>query len=730
MEPRHDNEVLPKPGDCPRCDATAPGRASFLRSKRFRTSVLLVLLAALVTATHWPSLTARALSFDDSQYLLENSLVQNPSWTSVRRFFTEVLEPSTVGGYYQPLPMISLMLDFARGGHTNNLRPFHETSLMLHVLNTVLVAWLLYLLFGHPWAAVIAGLLFGLHPLTVEPIPWVGERKTLLAAFFSLASLVFYLRAVKQNKRPWFGLSVLLYVLALLSKPTSLPLPLLMLALDGWPLQRLNKQAVIEKAPMFLIGIAAALITFISQDRTAGITLPGEYNPGHVPLVVCYALIFYLSKIIWPVHLSSHYPIPQPFSLANPIVLTSVLGTVVLTVVLLISLRRTRAWFVGFFFFFAALLPTMGVIGFTNVITSDKYAYLPAFGLLLPIASTLAGLGGARKSLLFLKIGLIALLFTITTAEAVTSRRYYARWRDTVGLFRYMTSLAPDSHTLHDSLGLALYEQGDFKEAEAECRESIRLAPAWPEARVNLAMVLIRRGKLDEAIQQGYEAHRLWPKGAKPWVGLGLALAEQGKIDRALVCYEKALQLQPAQAEAHNNIGAILVDQGQIDKAVMHYEAAIRSRPCFTRARLNLAIALTKLGRMEEAERQCREALRWEPDSATAHLCLANLLLNTGEGDNAVAHYRETIRLDASVAAAHGNLGIALAQKGRLVEAVGEFRAAVRLEPMNADMLCNLGQALADLDMIQEAIEAYQAALRINPTHERADKGIAQARRR
>jgi len=173
-------------------------------------AALTVLVGQLVIFAHWPSLSARALMFDDEQYLTENYLVQNPSLESAGRFLAEVSKPSTVRGYYQPLTMISLMVDCALGGRPDNLRQFHRTSLALHVMNTMLVIVLLYLLFDQAWSAAVVGLLFGLHPLTAEPVPWVGERKTLLAAFFALWCLILYVRyARKSNWRLYGGCIVM-----------------------------------------------------------------------------------------------------------------------------------------------------------------------------------------------------------------------------------------------------------------------------------------------------------------------------------------------------------------------------------------------------------------------------------------------------------------------------------------------------------------------------------------
>jgi len=273
-------------------------------------------VCAIVAAVHWPALGSKALSFDDQQYLIDNSLVQNPSLASAKRFFIEILEPSTVHGYYQPLAMISLMLDYAAGGRDNNLRPFHITSLAFHTANTALVIVLLYMLFGNIWAAAAVGLLFGVHPMTVEAIPWVGERKTLLAAFFALWSLILYVRYSRGGVWKAYAGCFAMYLLALMSKPTSVPLPAVMLLMDYWPLKRLSVKSIWEKLPLFALAGAFAVITYISQNRTASTASPTTYGPWHIPLVLCHNIIFYLYKMILPVNLSSHYAFPKPFDLS------------------------------------------------------------------------------------------------------------------------------------------------------------------------------------------------------------------------------------------------------------------------------------------------------------------------------------------------------------------------------------------------------------------------------
>ncbi|MEZ6084181.1 MAG: glycosyltransferase family 39 protein [Phycisphaerae bacterium] len=211
----------------------------------------LLLLCTIVAIVHWPVLSAQALNLDDGDFLRDNPLVQNPSWNSAKRFLVEVLEPSTVDGYYLPVSMISLMGDYAAGGRVGDLHAFHRTALILHILNMVLIAVLLRMLFGHTAAALLTALLFGLHPLTVEPVAWIGERKTLLAMMFALVTMISYVQFTRHRRWYWMVGATLAFLLALLSKPTAVPLPLMLVAMDYWPLQRAIKRSIVEKIPLF-----------------------------------------------------------------------------------------------------------------------------------------------------------------------------------------------------------------------------------------------------------------------------------------------------------------------------------------------------------------------------------------------------------------------------------------------------------------------------------------------
>jgi len=498
---------------------------------------LILIVCAAVLAVHWPALSAQALSVDDEDYLTENVLVQNPSWRSVRRFLTEILEPSTIGGYYQPMTMLSLMADYAIGGRPNNLMVFHRTSLVFHMANTALVIVLLYLLFGHIWIAAGVGLLFGLHPMTVETISWVGERKTLLSAFFALWCLILYVRFVRKNNWKIYIGSLAMYVLALMSKPTAVPLPALLVLLDYWPLRRLKWRNVVEKVPFFAVGVVLAIIIYVSQSRTAGVLLPGDYPSRRIGLVLCHNIIFYPYKMVWPANLSSHYAFPEQMGLSEPMVLAGVVGTCILIALLLISLRWTPAALTGWLFFFVAILPAMQIIGFSDVIASDKFAYLPSIGLLMVLASFLGWFCGGGKRL---------------------------RRRIAVVII---------------TLILALQSQGKLDQAVSHYRQALQINPNFALAYNNLGLVFWSQGKLGEAISQYRRALQLDPNYAKAHNNLANALFVQGKSDEAISHYQQALKLEPNFGEVYYNLGRMLAMKDRYNEAIEHFRKAAHLMP-------------------------------------------------------------------------------------------------------------------------------------------------------
>jgi len=574
--------------------------------KTTRDLKLLAILAACVciavAAVHWKALSAEAITFDDNQYFTENPLVQKPSLTSAERFLSEVLKPSTVDGYYQPVTMISLMLDYALGGRADNLRPVHRTSLILHVTNTALIIVLIYLLFGAAWPAAAAGLLFGLHPMTVETIAWVGERKTLLATFFSLWSFIFYVRFAKGHGLKFYFGCLATYILALMSKPTSLPLPMLMVLLDYWPLRRLSRQTIVEKAPLFAVGGVWAMITIASQGSTASLVTPARYGASRVVLTICHNIIFYPAKMLWPANLSPQYIFPEPMSLSNPAVFFGVVGTIILIALLVISLKWTRGAVTGWLFFFIAILPTMQVLQFSNAIASDKFAYLPSIGLLAALAAFGCRFCVAEDSKKSKRCVVMLLVLMLGVAETVATERYLRCWRNTICLYEHMLSLTPDSPPLHYDIANALIANGRTEEAVNHYQRALAYELETPmaippnfyiDAHFNLANTLKAEGKFDEAVYHynqtiGYyrqamlvrpDKQRITLKLAKALINLGNVYSEQGKSNEAINCYRGAIVFDPDSVNAYSNMGWELKTAGNFDEALACFRKALGLNP-------------------------------------------------------------------------------------------------------------------------------------------------------
>jgi len=583
-----------------------------------------IVLSVIVVAAYWPALKSDAVFFDDDEYLVRNRLVKEPSWASAKQFLTEVLEPSTVRGYYHPLAMISLMLDYAAGGRVDYLMPFHRTSLCLHVANMLLVVVLFYLLFGRDLPALIIGLLFALHPLNADSVVWIAERKTVLAGFFTLSSIVLYLLLAKSGKKRFLLPSAAAYLLAVMSKPTSIMLPFLLLLLDFWPLRRMSKRTLAEKIPFFIIFLAAGAVIFVSQDRAADVTVPFDAPLVQVPMLLSHNIGFYLFKAVWPVGISAYYPFPEPFEFSHPSVVSGLIGTAVIFIVLALSVRKTRALITGWLFFFVAILPAMGVLSFTDVIAANRFMYLPILGFLLPVGSFLKWFlydwrGGFSLTLRWVLTAAVVVVPACLQFRATFN--YLRNWQDGVKLYRYMITVSPHSAKLYNNLGNALPD-GDVEEKIRCYEKAIALDANNVRAYINLGNVYSRLGRADEAVECYKKALTIPPDpSVRYYVGyynLGVTYAEKGDFKRAIACYKEAIRLKSDFVPAYERWAVALANLGRLDEAVDKLRAILRIHPTNVKACCNIGIVLEQQGKIDEAIEQYRRALQINPGDTKA----------------------------------------------------------------------------------------------------------------
>lgn len=605
---------------------TLPQTTTASRSPVLLLALLCMIVAAATLFAHWPTLSAQAKSFDDEEAIVLNRLIQEPSWNSVGRFFSEITLSSVVRGYYRPLTLTSLMVDWGMGGRPDNFRVFHRTSLALHVGSTVLLILLCYQVFRQPLIAALVGLLFGVHPLAVEPITWVMERKTLLATFFAFACLIAYVRHTRQTGKRWLTASAFLYLLSLLAKPTGTPLPIIMLLMDVWPLNRLNRRAVLEKIPFFALSIVFAVLCMICEQKVNPLTLPAKLSPLHLPLRLCWLIAFYPCKILLPMDLSSVYMLPNPLSLANGWVLLAVATAVLMTAALAVSSRWTPTFWTTAAMFYIGLAPTMGFVGYSWVAASDKYAYLPAVGPMLLLCWLLQRIwqpaSGAsvhlRRTTIIVALLVCACLFTVGT------RKYLWYWQTTDRLSDLHVRLAPNSAEAQYQHGKVLHDKGDLQAAIRSYSRAIELKSYYAEAFNN-------RGNAYSAL---------------------------GDINRAFSDYNEAIALRPDYAEAFNNRGTTYSDTQAYDRAVLDCSKAIELRPGYAEAYTNRSAAYLGMQAYDRAIADCTKAIEFRPDTVLAYNNRGNAYLALHDYDRAGSDYRKAIAIQPDCTEAYHNLAV------------------------------------------------------------------------
>jgi Flp pilus assembly protein TadD len=551
-----------------------------------------LLLAALVVLIYAQAGGHDFLVCDDDRYVYDNARVRGGlTADGVAWAFS-----STETYNWHPLTWISHMADVSLFGLAPG--PHHLVNVFLHAANAILLFLLLARLTGASWRSFFAAALFAVHPLHVEPVAWIAERKELLCACFFLLSLLAYERYARHGGTARYLAVVILFVLSLLSKPMSVTLPFVLLLLDHWPLGRLAlpetdrlpvRRLLVEKIPFFLLSAAACLVTLLAQ-REGGSVVPLETIP--FPWRVANALVScatYLSQTLWPASLGVYYPhpgrnLPAWQVVASILLLASVSWAV-------FRERCRRPWLsTGWLWYLVMLLPVVGLIQVGGQARADRYTYLPLVGIFIAVSWLAADLSSGRsyKRMLPWAGGLMV------AALAATSWRQAGYWKDSVTLFSRAVEVAGENRFASFNLGFAYEKRGRLAEAMAQYREVLRLAPDDEETLYKMGVLHGRTGRLGEAVAFFRDAARVRPSDARAWRGLALALSETGRPEEAVAAYREAARLEPGNAATWNNLGAALEKLGRRQDAADAWRQALRIDPAYAKARDNLERASRK----------------------------------------------------------------------------------------------------------------------------------------
>lgn len=636
-----------------------------------RDLIICLLLAASTLVVYGQVVDFGFVNIDDLGYVTENLVVhQGLNVDGVVWAFT------TRGlANWHPLTWLSLMLDV----ETYGLEPagFHATNLLLHLLNTLLLFGVLRYMTGESWrSATVAGL-FALHPLHVESVAWVSQRKDVLSTLLGLGSLAAYAAYARRPHPGRYLLTAGLLALGLMAKPTLVTLPLVFMLLDHWPLRRGVR--IREKIPLLALSAVSSAITFWVQ-KSGGAMSPTDVVPFPLRLsnaVVSYSR--YLGKTLWPFDLSVIYPHPN-LAGGTPWEAWQVAGAAGLLLAItacVMRLSRRRYLAVGWLWFLGTLVPMIGLVQVGEQAMADRYTYVPSIGLFIALVW-----GGA---------------------DWVASQRPRAAWLCPAAVgFAALTLLA--------CAGIAWRQVGYWRDSVSLFTQALASAPGSPLAHYNLGVALERAGKGDEALQFYSQAVEIKPEYVEAHNNLANALRARGELATAEHHYREALRYRPDFPVAHSNLAAVLQSQARTADAIEHYREAVRLDPGYAEAHYNLGVALASTGRLGDAIRSYRQALRLEPRLAEAHNNLGLALRSRGEYESALEHFRAAAELQPELAQAQYNLGVTLVLRGRFAQALEPLRRVVRLRPDRADTYYYLGLALSETGQPDEAIAQLEIA--------------------
>ena len=642
--------------------------------------------------------------WDDNFYVTENPTLHDLG--GLQRIWFEV---GAVPQYY-PMVHTTFWLEY----HLWGLNPvgYHLVNVLLHAIAAILL-WqvLLRLRIQGAWLAAV---LFALHPVCVESVAWITERKNVLSAVFYFAAALAYLRfdALEEPRRPnrfrwyWYLGALVLFAAALLSKTVTCSLPAALLLVCWWKKGHVQRSDILLLLPFFVLGAGLGLMTaWIEKYHVGAQGVEWSLTLADRCLIAGRALWFYAGKLVWPVHLTFIYPRWQ----IEPELwwqwLFPVAAAGVVAGLWLARHRIGKGPLVAVLFFAGTLGPALG---FVNVypmrfsFVADHFQYLASVGLITLCAA------GLERIMRVIPVTLIVLLGALTWQQVGIYRNPETLWRDTL-------AKNPDCSMAHNNLGMLLSNQGRIEEAMEHYHKALQIKPNYWEALNNLGSALIVKGRFEEAIENYYKALQINPNYTEVLDNLGAAFAAQGRFEEAIENFRKAIQINPNNAKALNNLGIALAAQGRVEEAIENYRRAIQINPNFSEALDNLGIALAAQGRVEEAIENYRQAIRINPNFSEALDNLGIALTAKGRVDEAIQNFRQAIRINPHYAEALNNLGAALAAQGRVDEAIDSFRQAIQSKPNFSEALDNLGIALAARGQFDEAIENYRQAIQSNP---------------
>lgn len=578
------------------------------------------MLASLLT--YWQIIHFDFVAFDDPLYVTENSKAQDGlTYKGIAWAFTTFHASN-----WHPITWLSHMLDCEIYG----LIPMghHWTNLQLHIANTLLLFFILQQMTGALWRSAFVAALFALHPLHVESVAWVAERKDVLSTFFGMLTILPYIRYVIKRNIFIYFLVLILLSLGLMAKPMLVTLPFVLLLLDFWPLGRLANisRLIWGKIPLFVPVVISSVLTFMAQQSIALKSLE-TFSLKTRATNTFISYISYAAKTIWPQKLAVFYPHP-----GNTLPLWHAYeAAFLIACVSFFALRKTKQYpyiAFGLFWFLVTLTPVIGMVQVGDQAMADRYTYIPLTGLFIIVAW---GVPDLLKKLRHRKPVLVISAVIVLSAMLISTYFQTAHWKNSIELFKQAIRVTDDNWVAHNNLGTAFFAADKHQEAIFHYKSALKIKPDMPATLKNLAAALFDSKNTDDAILYYKKALKINPKDSDSHYQLGNIQYQKGQSKEALFHYEETLRINPDHADAHNNLANLLFTKEKPDKAIFHYKETIKIDPKHFFAHFNLGSIFVRQGKIIEALKQFNEVIKINPDHAESYNEAGKILVLMGQ---------------------------------------------------------------------------------------------------
>ena len=692
----------------------------FFHPNKANLFIFLSLIFLTVTA-YWEVRHNDFINLDDNLYVTENSNVQKGiTLKGIFWAFTSI-----ENGQWHPITWLSHMIDYQffgldAGGH-------HVTDLLLHITNTVLLFILLYRMTAAAWQSGFVAALFALHPLHVESVAWVSERKDVLYAFFWILALSAYLHYVRNQNNRWRLLLLLCFIFAVMSKSMAVTLPFVLLLLDYWPLGRMklretdhipilfaspslalkNRNISIlkllsEKLPLFSVSAVISLFTIFTNYRVGSLTSADKLSWVLRFQNAAVSYVRYILKMFWPDPLAVLYPFQVKLPFWYVAWTTSILVTI--TVLVFLAKEKRPYLVVGWMWYLITLLPAVGLVQSGIQGLADRFTYIPMIGLFMMVvygASDILKKWPYSKYVLSLPLSMVLFILILLTRSQVLL------WRNSITLFEQTLSVTTGNYLIHNNLGVTLARQGKDPQALVQYQKALEINPRYADAHYNMGSLLARQGEDEEAAVQFMESLRIKPDKKEAHNDLGVILNKHGRIREAVFHFTEAIHIDPNYGEAHFNLGTFLFQHGKYGEAVSYFSEALRINPLNAGTHNSLAASLAATGKIEEAIIHYHQALKINKDYTDAHYNLGSLLCRLGRPKEAITQYNEVLRLQPSDAEAHYELAVILNREGKRQEAIAHLSEAIRIIPNSGKAHLALGEIYLEMEKRDLAYNQY-----------------------